>query len=222
MQGLFDWLLSLPLAALYATLGVVAAIENVFPPIPADTIVALGSFLAARGHGSVVGAFLATWIGNVAGAMVTYSAGRRYGAERLERRLMGDKAGSAQARLQNLYGRFGIAALFFSRFIPGIRAIVPPFAGALRVPPLRAGIAIALASGIWYGLVSYLGYTVGADWPRLVALIKRDGALAAMVAAVLALAIGVVWWLRARRDRGAAGTTVAAEDESSRVESEAP
>lgn len=203
MQPLFDWLLSLPLAALYATLGVVAAIENVFPPIPADTIVALGSFLAARGHGSVVGAFLATWIGNVASAMGTYAAGRRYGAERLERRLMGDGAAGAQARLENLYGRFGITALFLSRFIPGIRAIVPPFAGALRVPPLRAGLAMALASGIWYGVVSYLGYTVGADWPRLVALIKRDGTLSALAAAIIVLAIGAGWWLRARRARRA-------------------
>ena len=204
MQGVFDWLLSLPLAALYATLGVVAAIENVFPPIPADTIVALGSFLAARGQGSVAGAFLATWVGNVAGAMATYAAGRRYGAARLERRLMGDKARGAQERLQNLYGRFGIAALFLSRFIPGVRAIVPPFAGALRIPPLRAGAAIALASAIWYGLVSYLGYTVGADWPRLVALIKHDGTLAAIVASVIALGIALVWWLRARRSRAAA------------------
>ena len=203
MQGIFDWLLSLPLAALYAALGVVAAMENVFPPIPADTMVALGSFLAARGQGSVVGAFLATWIGNVAGAMGTYAAGRRYGASRLERRLIGDKAGGAQARLENLYGRFGIAALFLSRFIPGVRAIVPPFAGALRIPPLRAGAAIALASALWYGLVSYLGYTVGADWPRLVALIRHDGTLAAIVAAVITLAVAAASWLRARRARAA-------------------
>lgn len=206
MQGIFAWLLSLPLAALYATLGIVAAIENVFPPIPADTMVALGSFLAARGQGSVAGAFLATWIGNVAGAMATYAAGRRYGAARLERRLMGDRAGSAKARLERLYGRFGIAALFLSRFIPGIRAIVPPFAGALRIPPLRAGAAIGLASAIWYGLVSYLGYTVGADWPRLVALIKHDGTLAAVVAAAIVVTIGVGWWIRARRTRDAAGS----------------
>lgn len=203
MQGIFDWLLSLPLAALYAALCVVAAVENVFPPIPADTIVALGSFLAARGHGSAFGAFLATWVGNVAGAMGTYAAGRRYGAERLESRLMGERAASAQARVQGLYGRFGIAALFFSRFIPGVRAIVPPFAGALRIPPLRAGLAIGLASGIWYGLVSYLGYTVGADWPRLVALIRHDATLAAAVAAILAALFAAGWWLLSRRRRAA-------------------
>lgn len=199
MQPVLDWLVSLPTGALYAALAVVAGIENVFPPIPADTIVALGSFLAAKGQGTALGAFLATWIGNVAGAVAMYFVGRRYGAERLERRMMGDKAPGAEARLRGLYGRYGIVALFLSRFVPGVRAIVPPFAGALRIPVLRATIPMALASAIWYGLVSYLGFTVGSDWEALLALLKRYGEYAAIGGAVLLAAIGVAWWLRARR-----------------------
>jgi len=108
----------------------VAAVENVFPPVPADTVVALGSFLAARGRGSVLAAFLATWIGNVGGAMIMYGLGRRYGAAKLEQRLLGDKAPGAEHRLGQMYGRYGVIALFASRFIPGVRALVPPFAGA--------------------------------------------------------------------------------------------
>ena len=65
MGGILDWLESLPVGALYASLALVAAIENIFPPVPADTVVAFGSFLAARGHGTALGAFLATWVGNV-------------------------------------------------------------------------------------------------------------------------------------------------------------
>jgi len=139
VQSLLDWLTSLPLGALYLALAAVAATENIFPPVPADTVVALGSFLAARGQGSVWAAFLATWIGNVGGAMAMYAVGRRYGAERLDRRLLGDKGPGAEQRLHRLYGKYGVAALFASRFIPGVRAIVPPFAGAFRpcAPPSR-------------------------------------------------------------------------------------
>jgi len=67
-SGLIAWLSNAPLALLYLIMGVFAAVENVFPHIPADTVVALGSWLAARGQGSPLWAFLATWIGNVAGA----------------------------------------------------------------------------------------------------------------------------------------------------------
>ena len=201
MQGFIDWLTSLPLAALYLALGLVAASENVFPPVPADTVVALGSFLAARGEGSVWGAFLATWMGNVGGAMAMYAVGRRYGAERLERRLLGKKGPGAERRLERLYGRFGVAALFLSRFIPGVRAIVPPFAGALRVPPVRAAVAMGSASAIWYGTVSYVGFALGGNWPRVQQLIGEYGRDLAIGGAVLLLVGLIVWWSRTRKAR---------------------
>ena len=199
MDSFIAWLTSVPIGTLYAALAVVAAIENVFPPIPADTVVALGSFLAARGHGSVLAAFLATWLGNVASAMIMYAVGRRYGPERLERRLLGDKGPQAENRLERLYGRYGIVALFASRFIPGVRAIVPPFAGALRIPPVRAGLAIASASAIWYGTVSYLGFTLGGNWPRVQHLITDYGRVLAITAAALLLVGVVIWRTRSRK-----------------------
>jgi membrane protein DedA with SNARE-associated domain len=203
VQAIFDWLVALPPMALYAALAFFAALENVFPPVPADTIVALGSFLAARGNGEAWAAFLATWLGNVGGAMLMYALGHRYGARRLEKRLLGDKGPGAEKRLESLYGRYGIAAIFASRFLPGVRAIVPPFAGALRIPPLRAMIAIGSASAIWYGTVSYLGFTVGGNWQRVTKLINEYGRILSIAAAII-LAVGLaVWWVRTRKARQA-------------------
>jgi membrane-associated protein len=199
VDSFFAWLTSVPIGTLYIALAVVAAIENVFPPIPADTVVALGSFLAARGRGSVLAAFLATWFGNVTSAMIMYAVGRRYGAERLERRLLGDRRPHAKRRLAELYGRYGVVALFASRFIPGVRAIVPPFAGALRVPPVLAAVAIGSASAIWYGTVSYLGFTLGGNWPRVQRLITDYGRVLAITAAVLLLVGVVIWRTRSRK-----------------------
>jgi membrane protein DedA with SNARE-associated domain len=199
VNAFFLWLNSVPIGTLYAALAVVAALENIFPPVPADTVVALGSFLAARGRGTVVAAFLATWFGNVSSAMVMYAVGRRYGAEKLERRLLGDKGPGAEHRLQQLYGRYGVVALFASRFIPGVRALVPPFAGALRVPALRASIAIASASAVWYGTVSYLGFTLGGNWQRVLELITDYGRILAATAAALLLAGAVIWRTRSKK-----------------------
>jgi membrane protein DedA with SNARE-associated domain len=199
VDSLFIWLNSVPIGTLYVALAAVAAIENVFPPIPADTVVAVGSFLAARGRGSVPAAFLATWFGNVASAMVMYGLGRRYGAAKLERRLLGDKAAGAEHRLHQLYGRYGVMALFASRFLPGVRALVPPFAGALRVPPLRAGFAIASASAIWYGTVSYLGFTLGGNWQRVMQLVTEYGRILAAAAAALLLVGAVIWRTHGRK-----------------------
>ena len=200
MTGILDWLESLPIAALYVALGVIAAIENIFPPVPADTVVAFGSFLAARGHGTALGAFLSTWLGNVAGAMFMYAVGRHFGADWLDARLARGRSGAdMQARLERMYGKYGLLAIFMSRFIPGIRAIVPPFAGALRVPPGRAAVMIALASAIWYGAVTLVAYRLGANWEQATTRLagyQRTIVIAAALLAALALA---AWLVRRRR-----------------------
>lgn len=198
MDDVLAWLSGLPSAALYASLAVVSAAENVFPPLPADTVVAFGAFLAARGQATLVGAFLATWFGNVAGALLVYALGRRYGAGYARKWMARFGGGDNEARLQAMYARRGIFALFLSRFIPGLRALVPPFAGALRVPPLHATLAIAVASAVWYGVVTVIAYRVGSDWEALQARLRGIGATAALIAGAIAI-VAVGWFLIRRR-----------------------
>ena len=200
MQPLLDWLTSLPPAALYLVLAGAAALENVFPPFPADTVVAFGSFLAARGEGSAVGSFLSTWIGNVAGAMAMYAVGRRYGSTAVERHLAKAGKPGAEDRFRSLYQRYGLLAIFLTRFLPGVRAIVPPVAGAFRIPAFGTALMIALASGLWYAVVTYLGYQVGSSWEELVAMLKESQRVVALVAGAVVVLAGIAWLLlRARR-----------------------
>jgi membrane protein DedA with SNARE-associated domain len=197
--GILDWLESLPVGALYASLALVAAIENIFPPVPADTVVAFGSFLAARGHGTALGAFLATWVGNVSGAMLMYALGRHFGADWLEARMARRGGSEMTGRLEKMYGKYGLTAIFMSRFLPGIRAIVPPFAGALRIPPLRAGVMIAVASAIWYGTVTIVAYNLGENWEKATATLGGYQRAAAIAVAAIALIGLAVWAVRRRR-----------------------
>jgi membrane protein DedA with SNARE-associated domain len=198
VQDVLNWLSGLPPTALYAALAVVAAAENIFPPLPADTVVAFGAFLAARGQATLLGAFLATWIGNVGGALLVYTLGRRYGTEYVHRWMSRFGAGGSESRLESMYARRGVLALFLSRFIPGLRALVPPFAGALRVPPARATLAIAVASAIWYGVVTVIAYRVGSDWDALQSRLRGAGATAALVAGAIAI-VAIGWYVVRRR-----------------------
>jgi len=197
--GLFDWLSNVPLSVLYMLMAAFAAVANVFPPVPADTVVALGSWLAARGQGSAFWAFFATWVGNIAGAGAMYAVGRRHGTAWLHRRFPALSNEKNERRLRELHGKYGAASLVLSRFIPGVRAIVPPFAGALRIPPLTTMLWLSLASGVWYGLVSYVAFRAGADWGALMARITRFGRFTATAAAAIVAAGVLVWWLRRRR-----------------------
>jgi len=200
-SGLIGWLSHAPLALLYLIMAAFAAVENVFPPIPADTVVALGSWLAARGQGSPLWAFLSVWIGNIAGASAMYYVGRRHGTAWIERRFPKIADEKSERRIRELHGKYGTASLFLSRFIPGVRALVPPFAGALRLPPVRSLASIAIASGIWYGLVSYLSFRAGAVWGALTGRIAYFGRWIAIGAAGIVAVGALVWWMQRRRNR---------------------
>jgi membrane protein DedA with SNARE-associated domain len=198
VQGFLDWLAALPAIALYLALAGAAAIENVFPPFPADTVVAFGAFAAARGQRSVLGVFLSTWAGNVAGAALMYALGRKYGSALIRGRLL--RAGpDAEAKIEAMYRKHGLWALALSRFVPAVRAVVPPFAGALRLAPDRALLAMAVASGIWYGAITVLAFRVGSSWEALRDTVARTGAWVAVVATgVIVIAVGVVLMRRRR------------------------
>lgn len=198
MQSLLDWLITLSPGTLYSVLAVVAAMENLVPPFPSDVVVAFGSFVAAQGTGTAFGVFASTWLGNVLGAVIVYGLGRKYGAERIERRLAGRHARSWDARLRHMFKRYGLPAVFVSRFVPGVRALVPAFAGALRLPLFPTAAMIASASALWYGLITFVAFRVGADWPRLKAMVAQYSTTAAVIGTVL-LALGLAAWVLVRR-----------------------
>ena len=201
LASVLQWLSGLPAVVLYLSLIVFAALENVFPPLPTDTVVAFGTWLAVRGQGSALAAFLCTWLGNVAGAAAMYEVGRRHGSAWMRRRFPRLADAKGEERLRGLYARYGIAALVVSRFIPGVRALVPPFAGALRVPALPAIAAMALASGAWYGLISYLAWRAGSDWDSVTALLARSGRVVTIVACAIAVVVALVWYRHQRQPR---------------------
>jgi membrane protein DedA with SNARE-associated domain len=161
MTELLDWLGALPGPLLYLAIAVAAFAENVFPPLPADTAIALGAFVAARGDASAIGAWGATMIGNLGGALLMYLLGRRLGAPWLARKLPILGGPEAAERVRRQYARHGLWALSVSRFIPAVRAVVPPLAGALGVGLGRAMLAMSLASALWYGLITWFAFTLG-------------------------------------------------------------
>ena len=66
---MLNWLSTLPPLAVYVVLALLAAVENIIPPVPADMAVALGAFLTHRGVTTLPMVFAVTWGANVLGAV---------------------------------------------------------------------------------------------------------------------------------------------------------
>ena len=197
LQSLTAWLGDLPLGSLYIAIGVFSAFENFFPPFPSDAVIAFGSFLADRAHGSAITVFLLGWVGNIAGAGITYTLGRRFGSKAFLRRIEKFAGPDAEARIKRLHKKYGFTGLFVSRFLPGVRAIVPPLAGAMRLPAFKVMLSIASASAVWFGLITFLAFRAGDNWDLVERYLVRSGKVAGLVAiAIVVLAVGIWLWKR--------------------------
>lgn len=200
LERLLDALASLPLVPTYLALMALSALENVFPPVPADTAVALGAFLARRGEVSVVPLTALCWAANLASAAFTYLLGRRHGRAFFRdgwgRKLMPPEV---LAALEEAYGRWGTAGIFLSRFLPGLRAAVPPFAGVANLGAARALLPAAAASAVWYAFLGYAGYALADNWDSVKSLVGHTNRSLAVIALGLG-AVAVAWlWRRSRR-----------------------
>ena len=198
LHSITAWLGDLPLSSLYTAIFALSAFENFFPPFPSDAVIAIGSLLADRAHGSPFTVFLLGWAGNVAGAGVTYTLGRKFGARVFLRRIERFAGPDAEDRIKKLHKKYGVVGLFVSRFLPGVRAIVPPFAGAMRLPAFRVMFSVGAASAVWFALITFLAFRAGDNWDLLQKYMVRSGKVAGAVAILIVL-IAVGFWLWRRR-----------------------
>ena len=202
LHSLTGWLGDLPLGSLYLAIGVLSAFENFFPPFPSDAVIAFGSFLADRAHGSAITVFLLGWFGNVAGAGITYTLGRKFGSKAFLRRIEKYAGPDAEVRIKRLHKKYGFTGLFVSRFLPGVRAIVPPFAGAMRLPAFKVMLSIASASAVWFGLITFLAFRAGDNWDVVEHYLVRSGKVAGMIAiAIVVIVVGIWLWKRQVKKR---------------------
>jgi membrane protein DedA with SNARE-associated domain len=201
IEELLRRLADLPSVVIYLVIGLGAAIENFIPPIPADTFVLLGAFLSAGGNGNGWIVFFVTWLSNIGSAALVYLLANRYGEAFFDKkfgRMLINKQQMKQ--IDTFYDKWGVPAIFMSRFLPAFRAMVPVFAGVTHVPFTKVFIPVAAASALWYGLIVYLGTTAGNNWEALMAFFNKFSAILLVIAGALLLAFGV-WWWRSRQHK---------------------
>ncbi len=198
-EQLLALLLSIPRWLTYVLLGAGAAIENIFPPVPSDTVVVLGGILSDRG-GLAVGPVLAVaWVSNVGAALLVYALARRHGQgvfqTRWGKRLLRPHQLN---QVSDFYERYGLVAIFGSRFLPVLRVVIPVFAGISGLGFIRTAIPLATASLAWYTVMVFAGVFASRNIERLFGWLGAANSWLLGIALVLLGAI-VYWWIRTRR-----------------------
>ncbi|MEV7732902.1 DedA family protein [Streptomyces sp. NPDC088921] len=168
--------------------------------LPGDSLLFTAGLLCTGSgqHGvklSLAPLLLAAAIGALAGAQCGYLLGRKAGGALLARsRSVRLREGAHRA--EELLERYGYAkAIVLSRFVPVVRTVLNPMAGALGVPA-RTFTVWQMAGGLVWSLGLTLGgYALGSSIPDV------DRYLLPMIAVIVAVSLLplAAEWYRSRR-----------------------
>ena len=168
--------------------------------LPGDSLLVTAGLLAStsatdRFHLHLVPVLIAAGAGAVLGGLVGYLIGRKAGPPLLERqRNRRLREGSERAR--HLLARYGYGrALVLARFVPVVRTVANPVAGALDVP-VRAFVLWNAVGGLLWSLgIVLAGFVLGSSVSGI------DHYLLPIIAVVVVLSL-LPLVFEARRQRG--------------------
>ena len=159
-----EWMNALPAVLLYIALGVSAFVENVFPPIPGDTITAFGAFLVGTHRLHFLWVYVSTTVGSTVGFLFLFWVGTYLGrAFFLERDYRFFKAKDI-LKAESWFQRYGYLLIVLNRFFPGIRSAIAVAGGISKLGMVKAAFLAFISCSVWNLIWIWVGYSLGTNW----------------------------------------------------------
>jgi len=200
LGGLVGWVLDVIEALGAVGVGLLVALESVFPPIPSEVVLPLAGFLAGQGRMSFAAVVTLATAGSLVGALVLYRLGAALGTARLEQ--LADRVPLMDARdvrqADAWMARRGNWAVLFGRMVPGVRSLVSIPAGVQRMPLWRFALLTTVGSAVWNVLFVGLGFLLGEQWTQVG---EFSDLINYLVVGAIVLVLGLIAGRRLRRRR---------------------
>jgi membrane protein DedA with SNARE-associated domain len=187
----------------YAAIFLIVVLGNVGLPVPEESILLLSGYLVWMGRLRLPFVLAVGIASAVAGDNLGYWLGHHFGRRALER--YGHRLYLTHERFmaaQRFIARYGALGVFVARFLPGLRFLAGPIAGATGLPPGRFVVSNVLGALVYVPAVVATGYAVGYGLGGEVARLSRVAGDVEKVAlaAIAAGGLGALAWriLRAR------------------------
>lgn len=203
-DAFLHFLRSLPDSLIYVMLGLSAFVENIFPPIPGDTITAFGAFLVGIGRLHFFGVYLSTTLGSLAGFLCLFGIGGYLGRRFfIERDFRFFKAKDI-VRAEEWFSRYGYFLVALNRFFPGIRSAISLAAGISGFKTVWVALLALISCSVWNLGWILVGYFVGTNWELAKAtftnlMFKYNMTVFSLLSLVVALLIFGKWYTRRRK-----------------------
>ncbi|RMF24892.1 MAG: DedA family protein [Cyanobacteria bacterium J083] len=177
------------------------ALENTGIPLPGETIIIVGGFLAGSGElnywlvlvtaiaGAVLGDNLGYWLGKVSGWQAIVKLSKFFG-------IPTDKLEEAREKFSNNAAK----AVFFGRFITILRIFAGPLAGIAQMPYRQFLLCNLGGAAVWALTIVSLSFFLG-ELVSLTEIITLVSKLSFGVLIIVAIAIGLPLAIKLRTDK---------------------
>ena len=195
----------------YVGLFVVLMLCGLGLPIPEDVALLAGGYLVHRGITRYPITLAVSLLGVVVGDNSLYFMGRRFGSGLVRYFSLGRPGAKHQIeRIEAFMQRHGHRAIFYARFLAGLRALVYLSAGSFGVRPAVFFLYDLLGALISVPIVVTLGYVFGKQLEQLVRYIGGFERLIVVVA-ILSVAVYATRMLVLRKTVAPASKSESAE-----------
>jgi membrane protein DedA with SNARE-associated domain len=173
--------------------------ESTVLPLPSEFVVPPAAHLAwtqgiwpfvAPGYAGIIGIIIAGTLGSWVGATIMYWVSRIGGPPLLLR--YGGYFGITPEKIEGAHrwaSHYGSMGIFISRLLPVVRHLIGIPAGMIKMDYRWFSLYTILGSGIWCGVLCWLGVAVGAEMQK-----GEYHKLAAVIGGVV-LVLGTVYYL---------------------------
>lgn len=170
--------------------------ENIFPPVPGDTILVFSVYVFTVRQDSLILLFLLAFTFSMAGFFAMFAFGRIWGRHYFLEKNFPYFPAHYIHKIEKKFDKYGVALLIFSRFLPGFRAIIALFSGFSNYSKSIVFLLVSISTLVWNGLLTGVGIYLGENWQTINAILKNYS----QVIAVLFSLLFIFWLYRRIRD----------------------
>ena len=158
----------------YFAVAFVLFIAGLGAPIPEDIPLIYGGVMAGVGKMNVYIHFAVSIVFIIVGDLCLYGIGRRLSTStETSTRWQKVLTPARKAKVEAIFAKYGSWAVFFGRFVAGVRAAVFLTAGISRFPVMKFILLDLLAALVSVPVWIYIGYQAGANWETLLEQAKE-------------------------------------------------
>ncbi|MGH9429997.1 MAG: DedA family protein [Terriglobia bacterium] len=168
-------------------------LENAGLPVPGETALLMAAFFAHRGAMRLSTAIVAAAAASILGSILSYHIGRWGGkafVERHHRKMLISVSWFGKVRA--LFLKYADAAVFFSRFVDGLRVVFGLLAGAWQMPFRRFVFFSTAGAIVWSITIGSVGYWVGNTRRRLIAFHHQMDLISLLILAAVIVGVYVM------------------------------